>query len=281
MKRVPLKKLALFLILCGLFPLGADATQQKIDQVQEGIEDLEKQEKEAQQKADNLSQEAVGLEGDLAEFNNSLAEVVTELNETEQQLAITRQNLKDTRKALKEAGQKETEQYEDMKKRIRFIYEMEQEGMLEALLGAEDFADFLNKAEYFINIHQYDRDMLNAYRQTKHEIAEKKKELDLHQESLAMLLEQQESKKQELDALVADTSQQLNAAKKQLITAQADVAKYESEIKRQKAYEAQLEAQKAEEDAKRLEEIRRQEEENRAQQEKPASQPNKGNQESV
>ena len=50
-----------------------------------------------------------------------------------------------------------------------------------------------------------------------------------------MLLEQQESKKQELDALVADTSQQLNAAKKQLITAQADVAKYESEIKRQKA----------------------------------------------
>ena len=93
-------------ILCGLFPLGADATQQKIDQVQEGIEDLEKQEKEAQQKADNLSQEAVGLEGDLAEFNNRLAEVVTELNETEQQLAITRQNLKDTRKALKEAGQK-------------------------------------------------------------------------------------------------------------------------------------------------------------------------------
>lgn len=266
MKKIFLKNLAVILVLCSLFPMETDATQKKIDQVQEGIEDLKNQKKKAQQQADTLSEEAGGLEGDLAEFNDKLAGVTAELNETEQQLAVTRQNLKDTRKALKNARQREKKQYKAMKKRIRFLYEMDRESMLEVLLGAKSFADFLNKAEYFSSIHQYDRNMLEEYRDTKEEIAGKKRELDKHEDALAGLLEQQESKKQEINALINDTSKHLAAAKKQLANAQANVAGYEKKIEQQIAYEAELEAQKAKEDAKRMEEIRRQEEENRKRQ---------------
>ncbi len=49
MKKAFLKKLAFFLVLCAMFPIKADATQQKIDKVQEGINDLKQQEEEAQQ----------------------------------------------------------------------------------------------------------------------------------------------------------------------------------------------------------------------------------------
>ena len=263
MKKMILKRAAAVFLLCSIFPLGAEATQQKIDQVQEGIEDLEAQEEEAQQEAEYFSQEAGGLEGDLAEFNNRLAAVVEELSNTEQQLESTRRNLADTHKKLKKARKKEKKQYQAMKKRIQFLYEMDREGILEVLLGAENFADFLNKTEYFASIHQYDRDMLEEYTQTKEEIAQRKLELDTQEKALASLQEQQQGKKQELDALVADTSEHLKAARKQLANAQSNVAKYQAEIKRQKAYEAQLEAQKAAEDARRLEEIRRQEEENK------------------
>lgn len=263
MKNMFWKKAAAALLLCSLFPLQAEATQQKIDQVQEGIEDLEDQEEEAQQKAEYYTQEAGGLEGDLAEFNNRLLAVVQELNDTEQQLEATKKDLEVTKTKLKKAEKREQKQYEAMKKRIRFIYEMDQEGILEILLGAEDFADFLNKTEYFANIHQYDRDMLDEYRRTKVEIADRKQELGQQAEALVNLQKQQNGKKQELDALVADTSEHLKAARRQLANAQADVVKYQAEIKRQKAYEAELEAKKAAEDAKRLEEIRRQEEENR------------------
>ncbi|NBH14218.1 cell wall hydrolase [Lachnospiraceae bacterium] len=266
MKKIFLKNLAVILVLCSLFPMRAEATQQKLDEVQEGIENLKNQKKKAQQQADTLSEEAGGLEGDLAEFNNRLASVTAELNETEQQLKVTRQNLKDTRKALKKARQRESKQYQAMKKRIRFLYEMDRESMLEVLLGAKSFADFLNKAEYFSSIHQYDRNMLEEYRNTKEEIAGKKKELDEHEDALAVLLAQQESKKQEISALINDTSQHLAAAKKQLADAQANVAGYEKKIEQQKAYEAELEAQKAREDAERMEEIRRQEEENKKRQ---------------
>lgn len=278
MKKKYIRNLVVVLVLCGLFPVKADATQQKIDQVQEGIEELKDQKEEAQQQADTLSEEAGGLEGDLAEFNNRLAQVTAELNETEEQLKITRQNLKDTRKALKKARNRENKQYKAMKKRIRFLYEMDRESMLEVLLGAKSFADFLNKAEYFSSIHQYDREMLEEYRETKRDIAGKKKELDQHEDSLASLLDQQESKKQEISALINDTSEHLAAAKKQLADAQANVAKYEEKIEQQKAYEAELEAQKAKEDAQRMEEIRRQEEENRKSQSQSQNQSSNQNQ---
>lgn len=267
MRRNVLKGFAAFMVLCSLFSMETYATQQKLDEVQKGIKNLEQEEKEAQQEVNSLSEKKGGLEGDLAEFNNRLSEATAELNETEQQLAITHKNLKTTRKELSKARKQEKRQYKAMKNRIRFLYEMDTETVIEVLLTAENFADFLNKTEYISSIHEYDRDMLERYRETKEEIASKEKKLAGQEESLVQLQKQQEEKQQEIADLVADTSEQLNAAKIQLADAQADVAAYKTKIEQQKAYEAELEAQKAAEDAKRLEEIKRQEEENRRQQE--------------
>ncbi len=259
------KGIALVFFLCWISSIAVFATQGKIDKVQEGIEGLEKQKEKAKEEAASLSNEASHLEGDLKEFNNSLAAVIEELNETEEQLNNTRDSLETARNDLEAAKEKEKEQYAAMKKRIQFMYEMDTEGMLEVLLSAENFADFLSKGEYIVSIHNYDREMLEEYRATKNEIAAKEQKLAEDEKLLADLQEQQEGKKQELAALVDSTSEKLGAAKKQLASAQADVASYEAEIERQKAYEAELEKQKAAEDAKRMEEIKRQEAEMRQQ----------------
>lgn len=277
MKKALITKLVGFLVLCMIFPMAVYATQEKIDKVHDEIEDLQQQKEEAQQKAESLSQEAGGLEGDLAVFNDKLAKITEELNVTEQQLESTRKSLKETGKALKEAQKEEKRQYEAMKKRIRFLYEMGGNGLLEVLLSAENFADFLNKAEYITSIQEYDRMMLDRYRETKEVIAGKKQELSQQEASLAGLKEQQEEKQQEVAELVSDTSEHLNAAKRQLADAQADVAGYAAKLEKQKAYEEQLEAQKAAEDAKRLEEIKRQEEEVRRQKEQEAQRQNNAN----
>lgn len=276
MKKTLVKRLAAFLALCMMFPAAADATQEKIDRVQDEIQDLQQQKDEAQQKADSLSEEAGGLEGDLAVFNEKLTKITGELYATEQQLESTRQSLEQTKQALKKAQKDEKSQYEAMKKRIRFMYEMGGQGLLEVLLSAEDFADFLNKAEYISSIQEYDRNMLDRYRSTKETIASKEQELSTQEESLAGLKIQQESQQQEVAALVSETSEHLNAARKQLAAAQADVAGYAAKMEKQKAYEKELESQKAAEDKRRLEEIRRQEEEVRRRNERKKAE-NSGN----
>lgn len=271
MKKTLVRRLAGVLALCMMSPMAIYATQEKIDEVQDEIQDLQQQKEEAQQKADILSEEAGGLEGDLAAFNERLMKITQELNATEEQLEITRQNLEETGKALKKAQKEERTQYEAMKKRIRFMYEMDRDNLIEVLLSAENFADFLNKAEYITSIHEYDRQMLDRYRETKEVIAGKERELSDQEEALASLRGQQEAKKQEVAELVSDTSEHLNAARKQLAAAQSDVAGYEEKLEKQKAYEEELEAQKAAEDARRMEEIKRQEEEARRQRESQSS----------
>ncbi len=268
MKKTFIKGLAVFLSLGMLSPVAVFATQEKIDRVQDEIQDLQQQKNEAQQKADSLSEEAGGLEGDLAAFNEKLTRITEELNTTEQQLESTRQSLEQTKKDLGKAQREERTQYTAMKKRIRFMYEMDRTSMIEVLLSARDFADFLNKAEYISSIYEYDRQMLEEYRATKIMIAAKKEELAGQEASLASLKEQQEAKQQEVAELVSDTSQHLNAAREQLAAAKADAAVYAQKLEKQIAYEQELEAQKAEEDARRMEEIKRQEEEARKQKEK-------------
>lgn len=237
------------------------ATQSQIDEVQENIDELEEKKEEAEQQVDNLSDSADSLTGDLKELDESLSQATNELNETEQQLNSVRAELEQTKIDLEAAKIQEQQQYEAMKKRIQFMYEMDTDSIAEILMESSSIVDFLNRSEYIISIHEYDRNMLDTYRATKEEIASKEQQLETQEAELVALQQQEIEKKQQLASLVDSTSQKLVAAKEQLAAAKADAASYEAEIERQKEYEAQLEAQKAAEDAARLEEIRQQEEE--------------------
>ena len=255
------RTLLLICFICSLYGGTIQATQGQIDEVKENIDELEEKKEEAQQQADALSDSADSLTGDLKELDESLAQATSELNETETQLKSTREELEQTKIDLEAAKAQEQQQYDAMKKRIQFMYEMDTDSMMEILMESKSIVDFLNRSEYIVSIHEYDRNMLEAYRATKEEIASKEQQLETKEAELVALQQQETEKKQELASLVNSTSQKLTAAKEQLAVAKADAASYEAEIARQKEYEEQLEAQKAAEDAKRLEEIRQQEEE--------------------
>lgn len=269
MKRM-MGSMAVVLLMCSLYGATSQATQGQIDEVQDNIDELEEKKEEAQQQAETLSDSADSLTGDLKALDASLFKATTELNETEEQLSSTRQQLEQTRVDLQSAKKQEQEQYAAMKKRIQFLYEMDGDSMIEMLLESDSIAEFLNRGEYIVSIHEYDRNMLNVYSATKEEIASKELELETQETELLALQQQETEKKQQLASLVDSTSQQLTAAKTQILTAKADAANYQAELEKQKAYEEQLEAQKAAEDAKRLEEIRQQEEEMKQQEQNQA-----------
>ena len=64
---------------------------------------------------------------------------------------------------LIQAKVEENDQYEDMKKRIKYMYENGNVQFIEILLESQTIADFLNKAEYINTISEYDRDMLDEF----------------------------------------------------------------------------------------------------------------------
>ena len=53
-------------------------------------------------------------------------------------------------------------QYDDMKLRIKYMYEAGNDSAFETLVTSDDFTDLLSKAEYVQNVHSYDRKQLQG-----------------------------------------------------------------------------------------------------------------------
>lgn len=113
---------------------------------------------------DELEQQKAEAENEVQDLQAELAELLNKVAEMEEQLIATGEKITQTQQDLEEAQAKADAHYDDMKIRIKYMYEDGSSDMWEALLTAEDFSDFLNKAEYISTVHSYDRQKLEAKR---------------------------------------------------------------------------------------------------------------------
>lgn len=168
---------------------------------------------------DELEQRRKEAENEVQDLQAELTELLNKVAEMEEQLIATGEKITQTQQDLEEAQVKADAQYDDMKIRIKYMYEDGSSDMWEALLTAEDFSDFLNKAEYISTVHSYDRQKLEELQQTQQEIADLKETLVAEQKTLeeqqADYQAEEESVNAELDAKraeVEDFDVQLQAA---------------------------------------------------------------------
>ena len=133
---------------------------------------------------DELEQQKAEAENEVQDLQAELAELLNKVAEMEEQLIATGEKITQTQQDLEEAQAKADAQYDDMKIRIKYMYEDGSSDMWEALLTAEDFSDFLNKAEYISTVHSYDRQKLEELQQTQQEIADLKETLVAEQKTL-------------------------------------------------------------------------------------------------
>ena len=109
---------------------------------------------------------------------------MTQINQIEEDLTEKGEQIIQTTADLEEAEETEKQQYEDMKLRIKYMYEQGDGSAVEALISSKDFSDLVNKAEYVQNVHDYDRQKLAEYVATKEQVAELKTSLEEEQKAL-------------------------------------------------------------------------------------------------
>ena len=170
-------------ILCVLtlclgmtFQVEATGLQEKREQ----LSDLEKEKAAAEQEKKNLSQELEEIVADMAEIKEQIEAKEAELEKKEEELI-----------------QAQNDQYESMKKRIKYMYENGSGQFIEVLFEAKNITDFLNKAEYISTISDYDRDMLKEFQDVVAEVEAQEQQLQKEYDEIeAMqneLIEKQET----------------------------------------------------------------------------------------
>ncbi len=177
-------------------------------------------------KQQELQKEINALDADLVELLVNMDILSDELDAKELEI-------KQANKDLKAAQEKETEQYERMKKRIRYMYERGDDSILEALLGATSMSDFLNRINYCTAVYDYDREQLDVYKQTKQEVIDLKSQLLTEQSEMEEMQDNYKLQESDLKEMVAQKEATMDNFDSQLSQAKILAAQYKETIQQQ------------------------------------------------
>lgn len=222
-------------ILMSVVPFTsyATTTQEKLNQAEQEKENTQEKLEDTQENIEGLKEEQNTLKGKLSNLNSQLSQVSANLEELEEMISTTELEIEVTQTALDEAMNTEKEQYEAMKKRIQFMYERQDFVLLEMLLNAGSFAEFLNYSNYMEQIAQYDKKMLEEYQETVRLIEEEEARLKEEKETLEELKAKAEVEKSRVAGLVSSTTNNIAQYSDEISNAEAEALAYEQEIKKQ------------------------------------------------
>ena len=184
---------------------------------------------------DNLQNQTSALENELKGINQDILTLSEKISDTEMQVEILNSDIDKTQDDLEKAQKNEDQQYEDMKSRIKYMYENGNASLLEMLFSAKNMTDFLNKADFIENLSDYDRQALTQLQDIHQEIADQKEDLENQQASMQSLSEQLKSKQTELQAKAVATSTDLDTVNAKLKKAKEEEAARLAEEARQRA----------------------------------------------
>lgn len=175
------------------------------------------------------------LDADLEDINGK----IDDLDELIKQKEIV---IQVTEEALEAAKQDEVEQYEMMKKRIKFMYERGGNSTIAMLFASDNFSDFLNKAEFIEKISKYDREMLDRYIATKNQIAATEERLITENNELNEAKEALSVEQNAVEELIVTKEEEITEYENDIATKEQAVKEYEAEIAAQDALIKELEA---------------------------------------
>ena len=244
---------AAVLLLCAR-PMNAYADNDKIaaleDQINKKKEEQEQTRNEIDERKDELEElgeTTEGLKGQLNSLNASLTEVSNNLAMLENEIEIKNLEIDKALEELNEAQQTEAQQYESMKKRVKFMYEKRDFMIFEMLFGAESLADFLNHAEYIEKLSAYDRKKLDEFEAARQEVELAKAKLEEEREALEELRVSVEEEQERYSGLVNQTSGKISTYQQEMSQTEAEMLEYERKLQEQKNDIAKLQEELAEE----------------------------------
>lgn len=247
-------------VLCLTAMLAAfPVLQAKAEEISENMSDAQQEKENLQSDLTQVQALIDSLEGSQNELTDNIAQLDAELTdiagrieELNLQLADKEAQISDTQNQLDLASQTVSRQYEDMKVRIRYMYENGSSGnYLELLFQAGSFADFLNKAVYIMELTQYDRNMLSEYQDNVEFIKGQEAALLQQREELTAMQQQVAEEQAAVSELMTAKEQELCVVDGSIQDAQAEADYYAAELEAQEQVIAQIQQAEEEEAARK------------------------------
>ena len=198
----------LVLVLCLGMAIQANATE--ISETQKKAEELEKKKKDAEKEKQSLEKQLESIVSEMEGTKTKIEEKETEISAKEEELI--------------QAKVDENDQYESMKKRIKYMYENGNTQFVEILCESKSIGEFLNNAEYITTISEYDRTMLVEFQAVVKDVEEQEAALQAEydeletmqndlitkQDNVTELMESKDAEIEQISSDLGDTKDKLS-----------------------------------------------------------------------
>lgn len=216
----------------------ATSAQNKKSEAEKNLNDVNK-------KIDNLENKKEEIEGELDTKNEELVNLMVDVGILEKEIDQNEKQLKQVKKDLKTAQKNEKKQYQAMKKRIKFMYERGDSAVISSLLESKSMADMLNRVEYFNEVYDYDRNMLDNYEKTRKQVEDLKAQVEDEKKELETAKDDLKQQQKQLETAMTNLRSQQANADTQIANAKNLASEYQKTITEQNKIIQQQQAEAA------------------------------------
>lgn len=184
------------------------------------VSDIQQQKNEAQQTVNSLQ--------------TDFARMLTKINNLETDMIAKGEEIIQATEDLEKAQKKEKKQYEDMKKRIKILYENGDMVMLTKIFESGTISEMLKQAENVQALHTYDREKLAEFVETKEKVKTLKTTLENDMNKMKTLQADMTEQKETLASTIEEKKEELSDLDEQLRIATEEAARKAAEEQKRK-----------------------------------------------
>lgn len=238
------RMLALFLavsfFVAAAFPVGrivAETSEQEYDEKIEKAEGIKAKAKARMKELQTDLEELENSKDDILQYvkkvDKKIAAISSTLQELDQQIEEARKQFQKLEEELTIAENIQNDQYERMKKRIKYMYENGYDGYVTAIFHANSIAEVLNRSEYVEKISAYDKALFSKYAAAKEETQQRQIEVESKMWEIAALQEEAGAEKSALKKMKKNKKQELSRLNETISNTNEKVRVFHEQVSKQ------------------------------------------------
>lgn len=184
---------------------------------------------EAQKKIDQAKNTQATYNAKKKELDSQMAEVATNVKKLSNQVASIQSEINTKEEEIKHLTERETENKELFKSRMRALYEENSSSYIDLLLQSGSLSDFFYRLDMIKQVADYDQKVISDIVNRKEKVEEATEVLNTKKADILKVKAQEDAEKKKLSALISENTKVLTQLEKDIETYQKEYKKFEQE----------------------------------------------------
>ena len=144
--------------------------EDELSAAQKKKNDMEAEKSKLEAQIDKISTQTENVAGYIKSLDMQMNRLLINIDNNRKAIKTAKEELEAVNQELADAQAKQDTQYQNMKLRIRNMYESSSDSYLKYLMESQSLADLFSREEYVERITQYDKNLLTQYQSVLMEV---------------------------------------------------------------------------------------------------------------